>query len=72
MKTTYLIESDKKEVLGYFFRLKDAKERLEELNNPDYRILCLKGSYFGEGFHRYEVRCLKGNHPAAVFIKKKL
>ena len=58
MVTTYLIESlDGVEVFGYFHRLYDAKESLIKNHKPNGAvILCLKGGYFGEGFHKYRLK----------------
>ena len=68
MKATYLIESlDGIQVFGYFNRLSDAKESLKENHKPNSAlILCLKGNYFGEGWHKYR---LKFN--GSKFIKAK-
>jgi hypothetical protein len=72
MITTYLIENAENEVMGYYKRLTHAKRDLETYNNPKWRILCLKGQNFGEGYHAYQVVCLKGVNPGAVFLKTKL
>jgi len=72
MITTYLIESPDKHVVQYFRKLYEAKNVLLAINNPEYRILCMKGQYFGEGFHRYQIVCHKGSYPGAVFLKTKL
>lgn len=76
MITTYLIEDLKsKQVLGYYKRLWHAKLDLcnfEDPNNRDfgatqYRILCLKGPYYGEGRHAYQV-----TYCGKVFLTEKL
>jgi hypothetical protein len=55
---TYLIENDKKQVVGYSFRLSDAKEYL--LDGQGTIITKLVGSYRYEGFHHYYMRLENG------------
>lgn len=52
MKTTYLVENAQNQVIGYYTQLCEAKSFLEK-NEPSGKITCLKGNYFGEGFHLY-------------------
>jgi hypothetical protein len=52
MKTTYLIENNLNEVLGYSSQLHEAKRILEHKTDSG-KITKLVGHYFGEGYHAY-------------------
>ena len=68
MKTTYLIEHiSSRNVVGYYHTLTDAKSYLECLPEKEYRVLVLKGKYYGEGRHIYQVIYF-GN----VFLKQSI
>lgn len=56
--TTYYVENDKKKILSYFSRLRDAKQLVISLCIPfnSNRIVCLKGPYKYEGWHAYYMR----------------
>jgi hypothetical protein len=72
--TTYVIENNDKNVMAYYKQgeFRRAKGVLEKLNDSSYRLLCLKGSEYGQGRHCYEIRYHKGNYPGGVFLKTKL
>jgi len=72
MKTTYVVKNYLNEIISYHKVLGDAKRELEYFNNPAYRILCLKGQYYGEGRHVYEITYHRGDLPGGVFLKTKL
>lgn len=73
MKTTYLIQNIKdKSVFNYYPLLRDAKKALESLESGNWdfdtckwEILCLKGQYYGEGYHAYKIKYF-----GRVFLKE--
>ncbi len=63
---TYLIETIKGGILGYYKTLNEAKYSLnrfitEGYLTTDIRIVMLQGQYFGEGFHKYYLTKLDNN-----------
>lgn len=57
MKTTWLIENtNTRKVHNYYETLASAKVDLKNISRPEYRILCIRGPYYGEGYHDYEFR----------------
>jgi hypothetical protein len=75
MRTTYLIEHvSSRQIYNYFGTLKAAKQKLSGLDSmawniqdSQYRILCLRGSYKYEGRHAYQV-----TYAGNCFFKTKL
>lgn len=50
---TYIVENKDKEIIAIVDTLKRAKDALKTLKG--YRILMMRGQYFGEGYHQYEL-----------------
>lgn len=50
---TYIIEDKNKEIIQYAKTLWYAKDLLKRYGG--YRILMMRGQYFGEGYHQYEL-----------------
>lgn len=61
MKTTYVIQNNKNEVLGYFEKLEHAKyDFIKQFNYKTCFILMMRGCYFGEGYHQYKLNYING------------
>lgn len=54
MIATYVIENSDGQVIGYHRTQRDAKHQLRTDRNAS-QLLCIKGQYFGEGYHAYRM-----------------
>lgn len=54
--TTYAVETaDQKDIVAYFDTLHQAKQYVIKFFDKHYCILCIKGPYYAEGWHKYRL-----------------
>ncbi len=56
--TVEIIGKTQAGLVGYYYTLKEAKQRVKNLGYG--RITMMKGDYFGEGFHQYYLEYING------------